>query len=307
MTLGTVVIGGGSGFIGRTIGRKLRNIGYDVLTISRQPDLYSMSWNDLAHGGLPKSCVAVINVAGQNVLDAKRRWTPGFQQNVYASRINTTRMLADEIQKMDEPPKVFGVISGVGYYKPSETETYIEENVGGGNHDFFTKLAADWEEASTLPPHSRVRRFIVRSGVVIGRSGGMINQLYLPFYFGLGGPIGSGNQPMPWIHIEDIAGIFVHGIQSENVHGVLNGVSPQIITNKEFTKALARAMWRPAFFPLPAFVVKLAFGDERASMMLEGQKVVPKRTLESGYKFVYPDINSACKELAHLFVDADSS
>ncbi|GFY51191.1 hypothetical protein TNIN_406901 [Trichonephila inaurata madagascariensis] len=201
-------------------------------------------------------------------------WTPGFQQNVYASRINTTQMLVNEIQKMNEPPKVFGVISGVGYYKPSETETYTEESVGGGNHDFFTKLAADWEEASTLPPTSRVRRFIVRSGVVIGRSGGMINQLYLPFYFGLGGPIGSGNQPMPWIHIEDIAGIFVHGIQSENVHGVLNGVSPQIITNKEFTKALARAMWRPAFFPLPAFVLKLAFGDERASMMLEGQKVV---------------------------------
>ncbi|GIY48402.1 hypothetical protein CEXT_713381 [Caerostris extrusa] len=283
MTLGTVVIGGGSGFIGRAIGRKLINIGYEVLTISRQPGLYAMTWNDLTDNGLPKSCVAVINVAGQNVLDVTRRWTPGFQQNVYASRINTTKLLAEEIQKMTNPPKVFGVISGVGYYK------------------------AKWEAASTMPIDSKIRRFIVRSGVVLGRSGGMINQLYLPFYFGLGGPIGTGKQYFPWIHIEDMAGIFVHGIQSENMEGIYNGVSPQIITNKEFTKALARAMWRPAFIPLPPFVLELAFGKERANMMLEGLKVTPKRTLESGYKFEYPDIKSACKQCSYLFIDHDMS
>ncbi|XP_055952774.1 epimerase family protein SDR39U1-like [Argiope bruennichi] len=304
MTLGTVVIGGGSGFIGRAIGRKLKNIGYEVLTISRQPDLYSMSWNDLSQDGLPNSCVAVINVAGQNVLDPKRRWTPGFQQNVYASRIHTTKLLAEQIQKMKAPPRVFGVISGVGYYKASETATYTEDSAGG-NHDYFSRLAADWEAASTLSPDCNVRRFIVRSGVVLGRSGGMVKQVYPPFYLGFGGPIGSGNQFFPWIHIEDIAGIFVHGIQSEKVHGILNGVSPQIITNKEFTQALARAMWRPALIPLPAFAVELAFGKERASMMLEGQKVVPKRTLESGYEYVYPDIKSACEECAHLIIDHD--
>ncbi|GIY00124.1 hypothetical protein CDAR_501551 [Caerostris darwini] len=307
MTLGTVVIGGGSGFIGRAIGRKLKNIGYEVLTISRQPGLYAMTWNDLTDNGLPKSCVAVINVAGQNVLDVTRRWTPGFQQNVYASRINTTKLLAEEIQKMTNPPKVFGVISGVGYYKASETENYTEDSPGGGNHDFFTKLTTEWEAASTMPVDSKIRRFIVRSGVVLGRSGGMINQLYLPFYFGLGGPIGTGKQYFPWIHIEDMAGIFVHGIRSENMEGIYNGVSPQIITNKEFTKALARAMWRPAFIPLPPFALELAFGKERANMMLEGLKVTPKRTLESGYKFEYPDIKSACKQCAYLFIDHDMS
>ncbi|GBN86024.1 Epimerase family protein SDR39U1 [Araneus ventricosus] len=163
MTLGTVVIGGGTGFIGRAIGKKLKNIGYEVLTVSRQPDLYSMSWNDLSHDGLPSSCVAVINVAGQNVLDPKRRWTPGFQQNVYASRIHTTQLLAEQIQKMKAPPRVFGVISGVGYYRTSQTETYTEDSPGG-NHNYFSKLAADWEAASTLPPDLNVRRFIVRSG-----------------------------------------------------------------------------------------------------------------------------------------------
>ncbi|CAL1299936.1 unnamed protein product [Larinioides sclopetarius] len=191
-----------------------------------------------------------------------------------------------------------------GYYRTSQTETYTEDSPGG-NHDYFSKLAADWEAASTLSPDCKVRRFIVRSGVVLGRTGGMIKQVYPPFFMGLGGPIGSGNQFFPWIHIEDIAGIFVHGVESDKVHGVLNGVAPQIITNKEFTQALARAMWRPALIPLPALAVDLVFGKERATMMLEGQRVIPKRTLESGYEYVYPDIKDACKECAHLIIDSD--
>ncbi|KFM67311.1 hypothetical protein X975_10040, partial [Stegodyphus mimosarum] len=302
MVAGTIVVGGGTGFIGRAITRKLKEIGYDVLLISRQPSLNAISWNDLASEGLPKSCVAVINVAGQNVLDPTRRWTPGFQQNVYASRVHTTRLLAEEIKKMSKPPNVFGVISGVGFYKASETETYTEDSTGG-NHDYFSQLCSSWEEASLLPDDVNVRRFIVRSGVVLGRSGGIISQIYWPFYFGLGGPIASGKQYMPWIHIEDIAGIFLHGIQTDSVKGILNGVSPQIITNYEFAKALSRAMWRPCLFPLPEFAINLAFGKERASMMTQGQKVLPKRTLESGYEFKYPDIESACAECAHSFVD----
>lgn len=117
----------------------------------------------------------------------------------------------------------------------------------------------------------------------------------------------SGNQYMPWIHIDDISGIFVHGIQSHNVSGVLNGVAPELATNKEFTRALARAMWRPALFPLPEFVLNLAFGKERAGMMTRGQKVLPKRTLESGYEYEYPDIASACKACAYATIDHDSA
>lgn len=302
MTLGTVVIGGGSGFIGRAICRVLRKVGYNVVVISRQPGLETMSWNELTQNGLPYSCEAVINVAGQNVLDPTRRWTPGFQQNVYASRVHTTRLLAEEITKMSQPPKVFGTISGVGFYQPSETTTNTEES-HGGDHDYFSRLCSSWEEASELPDNLNVRQFIIRSGVVLGRSGGIIKQIYWPFYLGLGGPISSGKQYFPWIHIEDIAGLFAHGIQSEKVYGVLNGVAPQVVTNKEFTKALSRAMWRPALFSLPRFALKLAFGDERAAMMIEGQKVIPKRTLESGYEFQYPTIEEACRHCAHAFVN----
>ncbi|KAG8196201.1 hypothetical protein JTE90_007929 [Oedothorax gibbosus] len=293
MSLGTVVVGGGSGFIGKAIIRKLRQSGYEALTISRQPELNSISWTDLERKGLP-DCVAVLNVAGQNVLDPKRRWTPGFQQNVYASRVRTTRLLAQEIQKKSNPPKVFGVISGVGFYESRDDVTHTEDSPGG-NHDYFSKLCTDWEEASTLPNDLKVRRFVVRSGVVLGRSGGMIQQIYWPFYFGLGGPVGSGKQPFPWIHIEDISGIFLHGISSDSASGVMNGVAPELATNGEFSKALARSMWRPCLFPLPEFVLNLAFGKERAAMMTTGPKVLSKRTLESGYKFQYPDLKSACK------------
>lgn len=255
-----------------------------------------LTWTDVANQGLPSNCAAVFSVAGQNVLDPTRRWTPGFKQNVYASRVHTTQVLADAVKKMEKPPKVFISMSGVGYYKPDPAAEYTEDSPGG-DHDFLAELCTKWENAGNFPPELNVRRVVVRSGVVLGYNGGMIKQLYWPFWFGVGGPIGDGKQFMPWIHISDLAGIFLHAMMHDRVTGVLNGVSPHVITNREFTKELARAMWRPAFIPLPKFVLDLAFSHERAVMMTEGQKVIPKRTLESGYEYEYPDIKSAIHEV----------
>ncbi|XP_023230341.1 epimerase family protein SDR39U1-like isoform X1 [Centruroides sculpturatus] len=296
--MGTVVIGGGSGFIGKTLSKILRAKGYGVVIVSRKPGPFSMTWSELSDKGLPENSTAVISLAGQNVLDPTRRWTPGFKQNVWSSRVHSTRSLAEAIKKLQTPPKVFASISGVGFYKPSETEEYTEYSIGG-NHDFLSRLCKDWEEAGELPNDINTRRVVVRSGVVLGRQGGMIQQIFLPFYFGLGGPIGTGNQFMPWIHIQDIAGIFLHAIENE-VKGILNGVAPEIITNREFTKAFAAELRRPALIPLPVKVLNMAFSPERAIMMTEGQKVIPQRTLEMGYKYIFPDIRSACKEFAHL-------
>jgi uncharacterized protein (TIGR01777 family) len=124
--------------------------------------------------------------------------------------------------------------------------------------------------------------------------------MYWPFYFGAGGPVGSGNQYFPWIHLHDIVGLIIHSIENPKVSGVLNGVAPQIITNKQFASALGKAMWRPALIPMPSFVLNLAFSEERAKIMTEGQKVLPMKTLESGYTFKYPDIESACKQCARV-------
>jgi uncharacterized protein (TIGR01777 family) len=292
-----VVIGGGSGFIGSSLVRMFEEIGSKVWTVTRMPGNNSMTWSDIENNGLPKGTEIVINVAGQNVLDPTKGWSAGFKQNVVASRINTTRTLATAITKAAKPPKVFTSISGVGFYKAHPTQEYTEHSTGG-NFDFFSHLCTEWEAASELPDSLPTRRVIIRSGVVLGYYGGMIKQLYLPFLLGVGGRIGSGEQWMPWIHIDDLARMFMFASEDENVTGVLNGVAPQPVTNQEFTTALAKAMWRPAIFPVPEFALNFAFGPERAKMMTEGQKVFPKRAIELGFDFIFPDIDSACKSIA---------
>nr|CAG4640925.1 EOG090X07KR [Eulimnadia texana] len=297
--LGTVVIGGGTGFIGSILWNQLMRKGYNIVVVSRRPGPYCITWGDLARDGLPNGTTAVVSLSGQNILDPARRWTPGFQQTVWASRVNTTSSLAQAIIDSKEKPEVFVSASGVGYYPPSPTAEYTEDSVGGKD-DYFAKLCKEWEEAAKLPEDLGVRQVIVRIGVVLGRHGGMIERLYWPFFFGLGGPIGSGNQYFPWIHIDDIARLFVFAIQNNKVSGVLNGVAPDIVTNREFAKTFGRALWRPAVIPLPAFVVETMFGKERAVMMLQGQKVIPKRTQELGFMYKYPDIYSALKECSRL-------
>lgn len=156
-----------------------------------------------------------------------------------------------------------------------------------------------------LYPKPGFQMFFFSTGVVLGRSGGMVQQLFLPFFLGLGGPVGSGTQPMPWIHLSDIVGLFEHAMTNEAVSGPMNGVAPQIVSNAQFAKAFASALWRPAIFPLPAPLLNLLFSEERAKIMTSGQKVLPQKALKTGYQFKYPDIESACKEFAHLLPKKD--
>ena len=138
-------------------------------------------------------------------------------------------------------------------------------------------------------------------GLALGRDGGTIANIYTPFFLGLGGPIGSGKQWFPWIHVDDVAGIILHAIENDDVTGVVNAVAPQHLTNGQVMKAVAKAMWRPALIPLPGCLLKAVFGEDRATAMLDGQKVVPKKALEYGYKFRYPTIDVATKEFARMF------
>lgn len=293
MALKHVVIGGGTGFIGSQLIKSLSLEGISCTCISRMPGPNRISWNDLESYGLPENTSAVINVAGQNVLDPMQRWTPGFKQNVRNSRVKTTKALADSIQ--NTKATVFATISGVAYYKPNGT-VYTEESKCE-SYDFLSRLSHDWEEAAKLPEDSNIRQVTIRSGVVLGRNGGMIKQIYLPFFFGLGGSIGSGTQYMPWIHITDLVCMFIFALKNSNVHGILNGVAPQLITNQKFTKEFAAAMKRPAFIPLPSFLLKILFSEERAKIMLEGQKVLPKRVTKLGFQYQYPNIENVCKQL----------
>ncbi|XP_065204247.1 epimerase family protein SDR39U1 [Planococcus citri] len=296
-----IFIGGGTGFIGTVLRILFQNEGYNVKVISRTPVQGGVTWSDLTLMDLPENTAAVINCSGENVLNPKYRWNETFKKKVYSSRISTNDFLVEMIKETKYKPKVFISMSGVGIYKPDPVKEYDEYTKINEGFDYISKLAIDWEKSTELPEDTDVRRVIVRSGVVLGRTGGMIKQVFPQFYLGLGGPIGDGKQFFPWIHVYDLCRMMLYAVKNEKVTGVLNGVAPEIITNNQFTKAFGKALWRPTITPLPAFAVKLIFGQERSVMMLEGQKVIPKRVQELGFDYIHPSIDSACTEFSKLF------
>eukprot|EP00106_Octopus_bimaculoides_P014288 XP_014781730.1 PREDICTED: epimerase family protein SDR39U1-like [Octopus bimaculoides] len=291
-------VGGGSGFIGRHLCKKLRSVGYKVIIVSRSAGLNKITWKDVQENGLPDDCKAVVNLAGENLMNPLRRWNAGFEKDLYDSRIKTTKTLVTAISSAQTPPEVFVSTSAIGFYAPDDENSSTEYSPGG-DHDFLSGLCSEWETASTLSPSltNIVRRVIIRVGIVLGRDGGVIQNIYPVFNLGLGGRIGSGNQWFPWIHISDIAGIYQYAVCNSHVNGILNGVAPQPLTNSEFTQTFAKAMNRPAIFPVPEFAMNLVYGRERAKAVLQGQKILPERTLKFGYKFEYPDLVSVCKNL----------
>lgn len=211
-------------------------------------------------------------------------------------------MLAKVISDADEKPDVFVNIVGVSHYQPNAAKIY-DENHPGDDYDFMSKLCVEWEKAAQLREGTPTRLVQIRTGAVIGREGGMIQSLVVPFFFGVGGPVASGNQPLPWIHVEDMANLIKYAIENESVKGILNGVAPDIVTNAQFSKVFAGSFSppRPSVIPLPEFVLNMIFGEERAVILASGAKISPKRTQEVGFKFKYPDIKSACKNVARLF------
>ncbi|MEE6519156.1 hypothetical protein FKM82_030691 [Ascaphus truei] len=230
------------------------------------------------------------------------RWTEQYKQEVISSRVDITRSLTLAISRSRTPLRSLVLLTGVGYYPPSRTQQYSEDSPGG-DADFLSRLVRDWEAAAQIPladgkPKTQLVK--VRSGVVLGRDGGALPAMLWPFRLCLGGPVGSGEQPFPWIHIEDLCRLLCQTIEQEGgSDAILNAVSPSSITdtNASFTQALSQALGRPAFLPVPALAIQALLGQDRSPMLLEGQRVAPQRTLQTGFTFLYPDLNSALAEL----------
>lgn len=290
-----VLVGGGTGFIGRALVEALKRKGHEVTIISRSQAPGKITWSEIAKLPLPE-CEAVVNLAGENILNPLKRWNEGFLQTLRDSRIETTKTLAKKISEASNPPKVFVSSSAVGYYPPSDTAEYTEDSPPS-SADALATLCADWEKSAKLPDGCKTRLVTLRIGVVLGRGGGVIQQTIWPFWFGLGGVLGSGKQYFPWIHVDDMTGIIFHALENDHVTGVLNAVAPQVVTNESYTKEYAGALWRPAILPTPSFAVNFIFGQDRGKILLEGQKVIPKRTLEMGFKFQYPELKQALAEI----------
>lgn len=297
----TILVGGGSGFLGRHLVPLLRSTGAKVQVITRNPSKHSdsISWDSIRLSGLPKQTTAVINLAGRNILDPTF-WTQGFKQEVYSSRISTNKLLAQAINDAQQKPSSFVTVSGVGYYKPDDKFEYNEEWTQPENragNDYLMNLARDWEDSSIIDTQlaPTTRRVVIRSGVIIGSDGGVIYNSRFFFSSGLGGPLGSGKQWFPWIHVDDLAEMFKFAITNDHVSGIVNGVAPEQVRNFEFSQAFAKAFNKPSLLPVPAFALRCVFGSERADILLKGQKVTSRAGL-LGFRYNYPRIQAACDQ-----------
>lgn len=272
----TVGITGASGFVGRALTKRLQKSGHQVRAISLRGTLRS---DELA--GID----AVVHLAGEPVA---QRWTPEARARILSSRVDGTRALIDAMRAQRVQTLVSA--SAVGYYG-SRGDTILTEPEPPAN-DFLGQVAQGWEREALVAETLGVRVTRIRIGMVLGRDGGALLKMLPPFKFGLGGPIGGGQQWMSWIHIDDLLSLIEFLLNGSTVRGVFNAVSPFPVTNAEFTRALGEAVHRPAFIPVPGFAVRLLFG-EMSDIVLGSQRAIPDSAVRAGFTFDHPDVFGA--------------
>jgi len=276
-----VAITGASGFIGSSLAEHLRRSGHIVRAISLR-------------AALPPDALAgvnaVINLAGEPVA---QRWTISARDKILRSRVEGTQALVAAMR--GQPPQVLISASAVGYYGSRGDEILIESAPPA--QDFLGRVAVAWEEEAQAAEPLGVRVARIRIGVVLGKGGGALSKMLLPFRLGVGGRLGSGKQWMSWIHIDDLMELIAFLMKESTVRGVFNATSPFPVTNREFTQALAEAVHRPAIIPVPAFALRLALG-EMAEIVLASQRAIPDAAQRAGFVFKHPDIYAALAQIA---------
>jgi uncharacterized protein (TIGR01777 family) len=301
-----VLVTGATGLLGSALCDALFARGDDVIGLSREPSRARAanprvtwhSWQPALERPDPaayEGVEAVVNLLGERI---DQRWTEEAKRKIMESRRTGTHNLVHGIEALEPErrPKVLVSQSAVGYYGDRGGEA-LQEDDGPGT-GFDSEVTVAWEKAAREVEPAGVRLVVVRSGQILARGGGMLKQLTGPFRLGLGGPLAGGEQYVSWIHLEDEIGILLWAIDEDSVSGVINATAPQPATNREFSKALGRAVNRPAAVPVPGFVLDLKFGSEFGQVLRGGQRVMPKRTLELGYEFRHPDLDEALRDLA---------
>jgi uncharacterized protein (TIGR01777 family) len=275
-----IVIAGGTGFLGRPLGAALAADGHVVSALQRG----SIDGVDGAN--------VVVNLAGESI--AGRRWSASHKEKILDSRIATTKRLVQAMRGAARPPSVFVSGSAVGYYGPRGDEVVAETTRPGD--DFLARVCAAWEaEASRAAEVTRV--VCVRSGLVLERDGGALPRMLPPFWFGAGGPVGSGTQYWPWIHRDDWIGMVRWAIANPAVSGAINATAPTPETNKAFASALGRALRRPALLPAPAFALRLLLGEMADALLLSGQRAIPEKAQRMGFGFKYAQLDDALQAI----------
>lgn len=286
---------GATGFIGKALAARLASRGDQVVAWVRDADRAKRVLDGAELLPIDRDPVdalgdAVINLAGEPVLG---RWTEAKKQSLWASRVALTERLVDAIGRANAKPKVLISASAVGYYGDRKDERLTESSPPGS--DFLANLCVDWERAARRAENHGLRVALIRIGVVLGK-GGALEKMLPAFKAGAGGKIGSGEQYMPWIHLEDLVSLFVKAIDDPSYSGPINGTAPNPVKNKEFTRVLTEVLHRPAIVSVPSFVLKLMFG-EGSSIMTEGQRAVPERATELGFAHRFSDLREALRDV----------
>jgi uncharacterized protein (TIGR01777 family) len=293
-----IVVAGGTGFLGSALAGACRADGHQVAVLTRHPrGAGDVRWAPAADGSALAPALdgadAVVNLAGEGIAD--RRWTASRKEAILRSRTTPTRAIAEAIRACAAPPRVFLSASGVGFYGTRGGEPVTESSAPGD--DFLARVCSAWEdEAAGAEPHARV--IILRTGLVLARDGGALPRMATPFRFFVGGPLGSGRQYMPWIHLTDWVEMVRWAMNNSAVNGALNLSAPAPVSNTEFTRALGRAMHRPALVPAPAFALRMLLGREMAdALLLGGQRAIPEKAQELGYRFRFEQVDAALSDV----------
>ncbi len=290
-----IVITGASGLIGTALATFLSCAGNQVKVLVRRPPKLESSeiyW-DPYRGELDKTSIESIDVfihlAGENI--GAGRWTSKRKEEIRRSRVEGTRFLSETLASLKHRPKVFLVSSAIGFYGNRGDEVLTEESSAG--QGFLPETCQAWEEATEPARKAGIRVVNVRTGIVLSSLGGALAKMLPPFLMGAGGKLGSGNQWMSWVSLEDLLGIFHYLIHSDQFSGPVNATAPWPVTNTAFTKTLGRVLGRPTFLPMPAFAVKTLFGEMGEALLLEGQQVKPAKLVNAGFSFLYPNLEAA--------------
>ena len=295
-----ILVTGSTGLVGTALTQALQHAGHTVCRLVRpntstqsigNSQAFDVNWNPATGelGGAAVGADAVVNLAGASIADG--RWTPQRKQLLRSSRVDTTRAFVQALAKMPARPRVLVSASATGYYGNRGDETLTEASRPG--NDFLSEIAKEWESEALKAEALGIRVVRARFGVILSKQGGALPQMMRPFQFGVGGKIGSGKQWLSWISLDDTVAILRSALENANITGPLNVVSPQPVTNAQFTKILAAALHRPAIFPAPAFALRLLLGEMAEALLLSSQRVLPAQLQKLSFQFAHPDLAAA--------------
>jgi uncharacterized protein (TIGR01777 family) len=288
-----ILISGSHGLVGTALIKALETEGHEIFRLVRHypnseaeiewsPDRYSIQLARI------EGFDAVVNLAGESI--AEGRWTDEKKRRIRESRVKGTKLLGDALANLTKPPKTFICASAIGYYGNRGDETLTESSAPGD--DFLAEVCVEWEKATALATEKGIRVVNARFGVILDAHGGALAKMLPPFRMGIGGKIGSGKQWMSWIALEDVVGALKFVLANETLSGPVNFVAPNPVTNAEFTNTLGKALSRPTLFPIPAFGVRLLFGEMADALLLSSQRVEPQRLKATGYEFQYSQLQT---------------